>query len=551
MVNAQNIDIGNIGKGKAFKISGGVSANGVFYNSNQDVGREPFTHFLQGDLNINFYQFSMPMSYNYSNQGGQLQYDLPFKFNRLSLHPKYKWIQAHVGDVAMSFSPYTLDNHQFTGGGVELTPKGSFKISAMAGELLRATEDDGDELTQPAFSRFGYGAQLGYEEETYQVSIIGFYAKDDINSISAVPDDKEVTPQENIALSIGGSVQINELKIQAEYASTALTKDLRSAATEQQGSGLASLFLSNRGSTEYFTAAKVGFDYRLGESGIGVGYERIDPGYETLGAYFFNNDFENITVNSSTALFQEKLKLSLNIGLQRDDLNSQKEQTTNRTVGTINVTCNASEKLTITAMYSNFNTFTNARVNQFDDINDDNLLDNAEEQFDYKQLSQDANVGINYILTQKEHRRESLTVNYSLADVVNEQGGLTRIGDASTFHNANTSYMLDFPKRGTNITIALNGTINTIGREDVTTWGPTLNYNKKFFENKLDTNFGASYNTSSDQSDRTSVTNFKANATYIYNEKHNFKLDAIQLFSRLSSGSNQDLTLTFGYSYSF
>ncbi len=551
-LSAQNVDVGAIGKGKAFKVSGGISANSIFYNSNQDSGREAFTYFLQGNLNIGFYQFNMPISYSYSNQGSQLDYDVPFKFNRLSLHPKYKWIQGHIGDVAMSFSPYTLSGHQFTGGGVELTPKGAFKISAMAGQLLRATEDNEDQRTIPAFSRFGYGLKLGYEKEKYKLGIIGFYAKDNINSISTVPDDKGVTPKENLVVSLEGSYKISEnLEVKAEYASTAITQDLRADTSEDNGEGLAGLLFGNRGSTEYYNAVKAGFDYSFEKSSVGVTYERIDPGYETLGAYFFNNDFENITLNSSTTLFKDKLNLSFNIGYQRDDLENQKEQATNRTVGAINATYNASEKLTITAMYSNFSTFTNARVNQFEDINDDNLLDNADEQFDYKQLSQNANVNVNYIIAKKENIRQNLNLNYALADVVNEQGGFVRIGDASTFHNANASYTLGFPKKSMNITAAFNGTINSIGREDATTWGPTLSLNKKFLDNKLNTNFGASYNTSDNQSGSTSVTNFKANATYVYKEKHNFNLNAIQLFKSLPSGSNQELTITFGYNYSF
>ena len=546
-VQAQNVDIGSIGKGSPLKISGGVSANGIFYNSNQESGREAFTYFLQGNLNIGFYQFSMPVSYSYSNQGGQLDYDVPFKFNRLGLHPKYKWIQGHIGDVTMSFSPYTLSGHQFTGGGVELTPKGSFKISAMAGQLLRATEDDADERTIPAFSRFGYGLKLGYEKKKYNIGIIGFYAKDNSNSISTVPDDKGITPKENLVVSIEGSFKVLEnLEIKAEYASTAITQDLRADTNGDNGEGLAGLFFNNRGSTEYHNAIKAGFDYSFGKSSLGVAYERIDPGYETLGAYFFNNDLENITLNSGTTLLQDKLNLSFNIGYQRDDLENQKEQATNRTVGAINATYNASEKLTITAMYSNFSTFTNARVNQFDNINDDNLLDNTNEQFDYKQLSQNANVNVNYVIAKGEDLQQNLNINYALADVVNEQGGIVRIGDASTFHNANASYTLGFPKKSMNITAAFNGTINTIGREDATIWGPTLSVNKKFLDNKLNTNFGASYNTSDNQSS-TCVTNFKANATYVYKEKHNFNLNAIQLFKSLPSVSNQELTITFGY----
>lgn len=551
-LSAQNVDIGSVGKGKALKISGGVSANSIFYNTSQSNSRESFTYFLQGNLNIGFYQFNMPISYSYSNQGSQLDYQVPFKFNRLSLHPKYKWIQAHIGDVSMSFSPYTLSGHQFTGGGLELTPKGDFKISVMGGRLLKATEDDDDARTIPAFSRLGYGAKLGLEKEKYSIGIIGFYAKDAIKSLVIVPDDKGITPKENLVLSIDGSYKFSKnLEFKGEYASTAITQDLRAVETSENGQGLAGLFFRNRGSTAYFTALKAAFDYRIGKSAVGIGYERIDPGYQTLGAYFFNNDFENITLNTSTALFKDKVNISFNIGYQRDDLEKQKEQATSRTVGAVNLNFTASEKLSVTASYSNFSTFTNAKVNQFDVINDDNLLDNVSDALDYKQLSQNANIGINYVISKEEDKQQKLSLNYALADVSNEQGGIVRIGDASTFHNVNTSYTIGFPKKNMNITAAINGTVNTIGREDATTWGPTVSVNKKFFDKKLNTGFAASYNTSEHQSGTTSITNFRANASYVYLEKHNFNLNAIQLFKALPSGNNQELTITFGYNYTF
>nr|WP_293301502.1 hypothetical protein [Allomuricauda sp.] len=62
---------------------------------------------------------------------------------------------------------------------------------------------------------------------------------------------------------------------------------------------------------------------------------------------------------------------------------------------------------------------------------------------------------------------------------------------------------------------AFNGTTNIIGREDATTWTPTLGINKKFLDNRLNTNFRASYNISDNQSGKTSVTSFRANAAYI------------------------------------
>jgi len=551
-VSAQTVDLETLGKGKAFTLGGGISSNGVFYNSNQELGRQPFTYFLQGNLNISFYQFSMPISYSYSNQGQQLNYNLPFNINRLSLHPKYNWVQGHIGSVAMSFSPYTLNGHQFTGGGVELTPNGPWKVSAMTGRLLKATEFDGDEQTIPAFQRMGYGIKVGYEQEKYSAGVIAFHAKDDINSIAPVPDEQEIAPKENLVLSLEGSYKLlDNLQINAAYATSGMTQDLRAdELTDGQGNP-AGIFLNDRMSTEYFDAFRAGLDYSFNKSTLGVAYERIAPGYETLGAYFFNNDFENITLNTGTVLFNNKLNLAFNVGYQRDDLKNQKERAMSRTVGSLNATYNASEVLTLTGSYSNFTTFTNAKVNQFEVINDDNVLDDQYDVLDYKQLSQNANININYILSKREDLQQNLNINYALADVSNAEDGVVRLGNASTFHNGNVSYTLGLPNRNMNIATAFNGTLNTIGTENTATWGPTLNINNKFLENTLNTNFGASYNTSNSTTSKTSVTNLRANLSYVLNEKHNFHLNIIQLFKNISTGNRTELTITFGHSYSF
>src|SRR5690606_10240485 len=166
---SQTVDYETITTSKPLQVSGSVSASGVYYDSNYNTNREPFTYYLQGGVNVNIYSFSVPITFSYSNQGSDLGYKLPFDFNRLSLHPKYKWITGHIGNVNMSFSPYTLNGHQFTGGGIDLTPEGAFKISAMTGRLLRATADDGDPKTLPAFNRMGYGLKTRYEQEKIKI----------------------------------------------------------------------------------------------------------------------------------------------------------------------------------------------------------------------------------------------------------------------------------------------------------------------------------------------------------------------------------------------
>lgn len=549
----QTVDYETITKSKPLKISGVVSANGVYYKSNLNESRLPFTYFLQGTLNVSLFSFSMPISYSYSNQGENLDYQLPFNFNRLSLHPKYKWIAGHIGTVSMSFSPYTLNGHQFTGVGLDLTPKGPLAISIMGGRLLKATEDNGDTRTQPAFDRFGYGLKTEYKHDKFKFGFISFYAKDDINSLSVVPEERNILPQENLVISFEGDAKITkQFSLQAEYASTAITKDIRSPEGENDSFSITKPIFNSRTSTAYYSALRSKLNYNIGKATVGLGYERIDPGYETLGAYFFNNDFENITVDASNSFFNDKLALQINVGLQRDDLDGEKANNTNRTIGAANATLTLNPRLILSGSYSNFTTFTNVKPNQFEDINDSDLTDEALEDLDYRQLSQTANLNINYILSENKSKPQNLNINYNLNDVANEQGGIVRIGDASTFHNVNIGHTINFKEEEVAVTSAVNATYNTIGREDATTWGPTLGITKSLFEKTLSTRISTSYSESKNTGGKSQVINIRAGANYAFKKKHNFSLNAIQLFrSADKTDPLSEFTTTFGYNYAF
>ena len=551
---SQSVDLESFGKSPPLKITGGLSANTVFYKSNVQNSREPFTYFLQGNLNVSLYEFTVPLSYSYSNQGDQLGYQLPFNLNRLSLHPKYKWVTGHIGDVNMTFSPYTLNGHQFTGAGVDMTPNQGFTLSAMYGRLLKATEpNDENQQTIPSYKRIGFGFKTLFERELFSIGLSTFYAVDQENSITINADEEGVLPKENMALGFEGAVSLtNDLKLNAEYATTAITQDTRAEKTAEGSSGLLAGIFNNRASTEYYKAYKLGLQYRFYEASLGVGYERIDPGYETLGAYFFNNDFENLTLNVNRPFFENKLNLAFNLGYQKDDLKDQKTNSTNRFVGTVNATLNASERLNISGSYSNFSTFTNVRINQFDAINDDNLLDNAIDSLNYRQVSKNANLDVSYIISNKKTLEQSVSLNYNVSDIANEQGGVVRVGDASTFHNISTTYIIGVPNRNLNVTPAVNATYNTIGRENAMTWGPTLTINKSYFENTLKAVFSSSYNTTTNSTGKINIANIRLGISYVLWEKHNFSLNTIQLFKNSSTISKlNEFTATLGYNYAF
>jgi len=186
-------DFTNVAKAKWAKVSGGISANSVFYEGASN--RDPFTYFVNGNLNINIKGvYNIPLSFSYSNQ--EFDTNRPFSFNRLSIHPSYKWVATHIGDVSVSFSPYTLNGHQFTGLGVDLTPPDKpFKISAMYGRLLKEAEYFAeDENSIPAFKRIGLGFKGSYQFKKFDLSFITFKAKDDVNSIrNQIPVELGIT----------------------------------------------------------------------------------------------------------------------------------------------------------------------------------------------------------------------------------------------------------------------------------------------------------------------------------------------------------------------
>ncbi len=405
-MSAQTIDFGSF-KGKPFKIGGGLSATSTFFESNRN-DRQAFTYNLTGNLNFSFYSFTMPISYNFTNSGNQLDYKIPFDLNRISISPKYKWATVHLGDVNMTFSPYTLAGHQFTGAGVELNPNSPLKFSAMYGRLLKAVDDDDNPKTIPAFKRMGYGTKLAYENQKHKIGVISFYAKDEINSIAIVPDKKNVQPKENLVIGLIGESQVSKvLKLSAEYSNSTINQDLRAENSESK-KGLSGLFLKNKTSAQNFSAVKVGFDFKLNKMILGTSYERIDPNYQTLGAYFFSNDLENIMINTSRPFLKDKLTLVLNVGIQRDNLDNKKSTSTNRFVGSMNATAKFSDQLITNFTYSNQSTTTNVNPDQFFQINISEPQLNNIDQLNYRQLSQNASLNSNYNFKPNETSKKKI-----------------------------------------------------------------------------------------------------------------------------------------------
>ncbi len=542
-------DLGQIGKAKPLTITGGVAANAVWYDG--AANRAPLTYVLTGNVNLNISGvYDIPLSFSYSNL--RFNSSNPFSFNRLSIHPSYKWIATHIGDVSTTFSPYTLSGHQFTGFGADLTPKGSFQLSIMLGRLLKASEFNAeDPQSQPAFNRIGYGFKLGYKKEKYNVNLILFNAKDDPTSLrNPVPTTLELQAKENSVGSIEASIKpTSKLSFAFVFANSIITEDVEAGGTNNENSPLTG-FIKNNASTTGFVAYNANVSYQVGQGTVGASYEYVDPEYRTFGAYFFNNDLEHVTLNASQSIFNSKVTIAVNGGIQRDDLNSQKQSQLQRVVSAVNLTYTPNEKLNLSGSYSSFQSFTNIK-NQFDRVNEVGLETAILDTLDFQQISQNATFNTNYTLKSTEHKKHNISFNASYQAANNSQEGATATSGNSQFYNGSTSYTLAFPKKHLTFSSNFNATINTIGVDETVTLGPSLSASKGFLENSLRTTAAVSYNSNQNNGvTDAQITNLRINSAYALQKKHNFTLALLAQF-RTGATNVQDLTATFGYNYTF
>jgi len=497
--HAQNLE--KLGSKDRIKVNGGLAFNTITYLSSGAAfpSREPFTWYASGNVNVSILDVSLPFSYTYSNQGGKFTQP----FNRTSFNPSYKWVKSTIGLTSMNFSPYTLTGHLFLGAGVELTP-GKWKIALMAGRLNKAVEYSPLEynLNQITFRRFGYGLKCGYENKGFGGTIILFKAKDNETSLPFIPLNTAIKPQDNFVFSMSGKAAlVKNLFLEAEYALSSLTQNLSDINVSEASSSLSFLnpLIHANATTDFFQAYKAAIKYQMKWMNVGFNFEHIDPGYKTLGGYYFNNDLNNYTLSPSFSLFEKKLNVGANTGFQRNNLQGDKAATTSRWVGSINAAFVPSPKIMFSGTYSNFSTFTKNRPAT------DPFYYVAADTMNFYQLTQNASAMTSYSFG-KSDNKNVVQCMYNFQQSTNLTGNITNAGAFGTavestasgvpmnIHCTNLAFSKQFKALDANLTFAAN--VNrTIALNSVNTFfGPTVNFQKRLFQKKSSFAVGSTYN---------------------------------------------------------
>jgi hypothetical protein len=555
---SQNLEM--IGKKKDFfKINGGISANQILYASSDTISRRnPYSYYLMGNLNISLYEWSIPLSFTYSNQN----YSFQQPFNQYCLHPHYKWITANIGYTSASYSSYTVSGHSLLGASVDLSPKGSFKISALFGRLKRAIPFDTSHTKKiiPSFERWGYGFKTSYNAITLDnynlnVELILFHAKDKIKQSIYIPDSVDV-PKENLVIGTNASLILyKKLNLKIEFARSGITKNLLSeekCSDKRIMTKLSPVFHANN-STSFYNSLKLATSYSGDFYSLGIAYERVDPEYQTLGAYYFNNDLENITLNGDLKILNDKVTLSGNIGKQKDNINNHKISEFDRWVSSVNISVSPNEKLNVSMNYSNFKSYTNIR-SQFEKINQLTPYENLDT-LNFTQLSQNAFFNVNYALSNNEKQRQNMNfnINYQVTD---DQHGNNSDKANSKFFNFNSAYCYSYIPINLSIIAAINGNFNLSKDFSNAVIGPTISGNSVFFDKKLRSSLSFSINNSYlNKKLNTRIWNIRLMNSWTIMKKHNFNLSLITMNRKLidkdKTNKYIEFTATLGYSFNF
>jgi len=263
--------------------------------------------------------------------------------------------------------------------------------------------------------------KAGYQFTNQDIEISMFKGWDVRNSLEKDALDSTLKPMENVVMTFSGKTKIfGKFTLSGEIAGSSITLDNRLPVIQKKNIYTISGLMKSHQSTSIHHAYKTQLSYSFSTASIGAAYEHVDPNYQSLGAYYSNNDFENYTINLSSTFFKSKINLSMNTGLQYDNLDEKKNSQTSRYVSAINLGFNISERLSLTTGYSNFSTYTNIR-SPFEDINQPTPIYYVDS-LKFTQISESFNASANIGISKNENAQQNIGIMGNYMQSKDKQG---------------------------------------------------------------------------------------------------------------------------------
>lgn len=533
------------------KISGGLNAYAGFYQASGISPRnQPAPLGISGAVTLSLPGgISLPFSAVLGNQGSSVRQP----FNQFGVSPTYKWVTLHGGYRNINFSPFTLAGHTFLGGGVELNP-GLLRLGLVYGRFNQAISSTiVDPNVLPSYSRAGYALKLGVGKANSYFDVVLLKASDDSTSIgSVVPTASQlIKPAENLVVGISSKLRVLEkISIELDASASAYTRDTRASVVEAEAKNkwfraLESLF-TPRLSTQLTQAVQAGVGYQDGWGGIKLQYKRIDPNYQTMGAYYFQSDIESYTLSPSLNLMAGKLRLLGSYGVQFDNLQDNKAARTGRKIGSLTVSYNPGVKFGLDLVFSNYGISQRAGIRPLIDtlrLAQNNLSATLNTRY----LIQDEN--ISHVITFSATHQQLSDLNAT-----------TAASTENSNQNLNLGYYHQQTQTGWGLNAMMSYTQSTLPKATAALagntlrfWGPTVGMSQAFLKKKLNTSLNGSYLLNQQMGQTGKVISVSATGAYKLARRQNLNASLNYLFSDTGIQNQQfnELRGNIGYGISF
>ena len=540
-------------KSKPLTFSGSFDATAIFYAADGIPNRYlPFNYVITGSPVVSLYGVQIPFSFIIGKQ--QSSFTQPF--NQFGLSPSYKWITVHAGYRNLTWSPLTLGGHTFLGAAIELNP-GKLRLGAMYGQLNKATALD---TTQSLyFSNFNYrrkgmALRVGYGTDQNFFDLIALKAKDEEGSLKGthkgMADSLGVAPAENIVTGYNMRISLykNRITFESDGALSLYTHNINAPPVQdsayEKDIQRVSDFVKVNTSSELYGAIQASLRYKSKYFSIRLQYRYIEPGYQSMGAYFLNNDLENYTIAPAFTAWKNKVRFSGSLGFQRDDLSSNKRAKAKKVIGSANLSLDLTQQLGIDMGFSNYSVNQTVKTIRFADSL---KVVQSSRQFSFIPRYSFSNGNLLHNIT--------LAANLSQAKELNPVRETAANSDINT-SNYMLSYQANFIREAASAFISLNRTEMKSDLLRDANQGITIGGAKSWTGNKLNLNASTGFLLSKRNDEKGKVLTGSLQARYQFYGPHSLKVTGYYTGNRPDHPSDSYPKFTewrteVGYGFSF
>ncbi len=355
-------DIGTVGQLQPVRFNAGVRAQLGFYAvQGIDPRRTPFYWTISGTPTMSVQGVQMPFLVIVSDQHREFQQP----FNQFGLSPHYKWVKVHLGYRDVHFSRFTLAGHRALMAGVELDP-GKFRFGFVYGRFRQAVHEDTTATYDPAaflsavpvpsYRRSAYAVKVGMGKEDHYIDLVMLRGRDDPRSIPD-PVTMDLAPAENMVIGLATKLKLGErLSWEVDAATSSWTRDTRAPVADMDPAVTTTLggLFTQRTSTAALLAFDTGLSLKQPRARYKLNYRRVDPDYQSMGAYFFQSDVQQVTATAVSGFLKNKLNMNLTAGWQQNNVKRQRSSTARRIIGNAGLNYASGKAFGMLINFSNF-----------------------------------------------------------------------------------------------------------------------------------------------------------------------------------------------------